>query len=100
MAVFGASGESQNGSCATRTISSRLAGMTTSQDWLVVAEDCEALAAAAKTQANRDMLLAAAARWRRMAKVARDLDDVLREEGRKAEGPAGGAETADQTKKP
>ena len=50
--------------------------MTSSQDWLVVAEDCEALAAAAKTQANRDMLLAAAARWRRMAKVARELDGV------------------------
>ena len=50
--------------------------MTSSQDWLVVAEDCEALAAAAKTQANRDMLLAAAARWRRMATVALGLEQI------------------------
>jgi hypothetical protein len=42
----------------------------------VVAEECEALAVAAKAQVNRDMLLAAAARWRRMAKVARELDKV------------------------
>ena len=41
-----------------------------------VAEECEALAAAAKAQVNRDMLLAAAARWRRMARVARGLDEV------------------------
>jgi hypothetical protein len=34
------------------------------------------VAAAAKVQVNRDMLLAAAARWRRMAKVARELDEV------------------------
>jgi hypothetical protein len=46
------------------------------QNWMVVAEECEAFAAAAKAQVNRDMLLAAAARWRRMAKAARDLDEV------------------------
>ena len=46
------------------------------QNWMVVAEECEAFAAAAKAQVNRDMLLAAAARWRRMARVARDLDEV------------------------
>ena len=46
------------------------------QNWMEVAEECEALAAAAKAQVNRDMLLAAAARWRRMARVARDLDEV------------------------
>jgi hypothetical protein len=44
------------------------------QNWMVVAEECEAFAAAAKAQVNRDMLLAAAARWRRMAGVARDLE--------------------------
>ena len=44
--------------------------------WIVVAEECEAFAAAVKAQVNRDMLLAAAARWRRMARVARDLDEV------------------------
>ena len=43
---------------------------------MVAAEECEAFAAAAKAQVNRDMLLAAAARWRRMAEVARDLDEV------------------------
>ena len=50
--------------------------MDNRQNWMVMAEECEALAAVAKVQANRHMLLAAAARWRRMAKVARDLDDV------------------------
>ena len=50
--------------------------MDNRQNWIVVAEECEAFAAAAKTQVNRDMLLAAAARWRRMAEVARDLDEV------------------------
>ena len=50
--------------------------MDTRHNWMVMAEECEALAAVAKVQANRHMLLAAAARWRRMAKVARDLDDV------------------------
>ena len=50
--------------------------MNDRQNWIVVAEECEAFAAAAKVQVNRDMLLAAAARWRRMAKVARDLDEV------------------------
>ena len=49
--------------------------MDNRQNWMVVAEECEALAAAAKAQVNRDMLLAAAARWRRMAKVMRDLDE-------------------------
>jgi hypothetical protein len=42
------------------------------QNWMVVAEECEAFAAAAKAQVNRDMLLAAAARWRRMARVAQE----------------------------
>jgi hypothetical protein len=50
--------------------------MDNRQNWTVVAEECEALAVAAKAQINRDMLLAAAARWRRMAKVARELDKV------------------------
>ena len=50
--------------------------MDNRQNWMVMAEECEALAAVAKVQANRHMLLAAAARWRRMAKVARDLADV------------------------
>ena len=50
--------------------------MDNRQNWMVVAEECEAFAAAAKAQVNRDMLLAAAARWRRMAKVARELDKV------------------------
>jgi hypothetical protein len=50
--------------------------MDNRQNWTVVAEECEALAVAAKAQVNRDMLLAAAARWRRMAKVARELDQV------------------------
>jgi hypothetical protein len=50
--------------------------MDNRQNWTVVAEECEALAVAAKAQVNRDMLLAAAARWRRMAKVARELDKV------------------------
>jgi hypothetical protein len=50
--------------------------MNDRQNWIVVAEECEALAAAAKAKVNRDMLLAAAARWRRMAEVARDLDEV------------------------
>jgi hypothetical protein len=45
---------------------------------MVVAEECEAFAAAAKAQVNCDMLLAAAARWRRMARVARDLDEVTK----------------------
>ena len=49
--------------------------MNDRQNWIVVAEECEAFAATAKAQANRDMLLAAATRWRRMAKVARDLDE-------------------------
>jgi hypothetical protein len=48
------------------------------QNWMVVAEEREAFAAAAKAQVNRDMLLAAAARWRRMARVARDLDEVTK----------------------
>jgi hypothetical protein len=48
------------------------------QNWIVVAEECEAFAAAAKAQVNRDMLLAAAARWRRMARVARDLEEVTK----------------------
>ena len=52
--------------------------MGNSQNWMVVAEECEAFAAAAKEQVNRDMLLAAAARWRRMARVARDLDEVTK----------------------
>jgi hypothetical protein len=43
------------------------------QNWMVVAEECEAFAAAAEAQVNRDMLLAAAARWRRMVGVAREL---------------------------
>jgi hypothetical protein len=43
---------------------------------MALAEECEALAAVAKARANRDILLAAAARWRRMAKVALDLDDA------------------------
>jgi len=30
------------------------------QNWMAVAEECEAFAAAAKAQVNRDMLLAAA----------------------------------------
>jgi hypothetical protein len=51
------------------------------QNWMVVAEECEAFAAAAKAQVNRDMLLAAAARWRRMARVARDLDEVTNLDG-------------------
>jgi hypothetical protein len=49
--------------------------MNNRQNWIVLAEECEAFAAAAKAQANRDMLLAAATRWRRMAKVARNLDE-------------------------
>ena len=52
--------------------------MDNRQSWMVVAEECEVLAAAAKAQVNRDMLLAAAARWRRMARVARDLDEVTK----------------------
>jgi hypothetical protein len=52
--------------------------MNNRQNWMVVAEECEVLAAAAKAQVNRDMLLAAAARWRRMATVARDLDEVTK----------------------
>ena len=52
--------------------------MDNRQNWTVVAEECEALAVAAKAQVNRDMLLAAAARWRRMAKVARELDKVTK----------------------
>jgi hypothetical protein len=52
--------------------------MNNRQNWMVVAEECEVLAAAAKAQVNRDMLLAAAARWRRMARVARDLDEVTK----------------------
>ena len=51
--------------------------MDTHLNWIVVAEECEALAAAAQAQVNRDMLLAAAARWRRMAKVAREVDEGL-----------------------
>jgi hypothetical protein len=50
--------------------------MDNRQNWMVVAEECEAFAAAARAQVNRDMLLAAAARWRGMAKAARDLDEV------------------------
>jgi hypothetical protein len=50
--------------------------MDNRQDWMALAEECEALAAVAKARANRDILLAAAARWRRMAKVALDLDDA------------------------
>jgi hypothetical protein len=49
--------------------------MNNRQNWIVLAEECEAFAATAKAEANRDMLLAAATRCRRMAKVARDLDD-------------------------
>jgi hypothetical protein len=49
--------------------------MNNRQNWIVLAEECEAFAAAAKAQANRDMLLAAATRWRRMAKIARNLDE-------------------------
>ena len=52
--------------------------MNNRQNWMVVAEECEAFAAAAKAQVNRDMLLAAAARWRRMARVARDFDEVTK----------------------
>jgi hypothetical protein len=50
--------------------------MNNRQNWIALAEECEAFAATAKAEANRDMLLAAATRWRRMAKVARDLDEV------------------------
>jgi hypothetical protein len=49
--------------------------MNNRENWMVVAEECETFAAAAEAQVNRDMLLAAAARWRRMAKVMRDLDE-------------------------
>ena len=49
--------------------------MNNRENWILLAEECEAFAAAAKAQANRDMLLVAATRWRRMAKVARDLDE-------------------------
>ena len=50
--------------------------MNTSRNWTLVAEDCESLATAAKTQDIREMLMAAAARWRRMAKVAQELDGL------------------------
>ena len=50
--------------------------MNNRENWMVVAEECEAFAAAAEAQVKLDMLLAAAARWRRMAKVARALDEV------------------------
>ena len=50
--------------------------MDRSRNWLLVAEDCESLAMVAKTQDIREMLLAAAARWRRMAKVAQEVDGL------------------------
>jgi hypothetical protein len=49
--------------------------MNDRKNWILLAEECEAFAATAKAEANRDMLLAAATRRRRMAKVARDLDE-------------------------
>ncbi len=67
---------SQIGPLGTCSDAISLPGMNDRQNWIVVAEECEAFAAAAKAQVNRDMLLAAAARWRRMAEVARDLDEV------------------------
>jgi hypothetical protein len=50
--------------------------MNDRQNWIVVAEECEAFATAAKAQVTRDMLLAAAARWRWWAVVAPPLDEV------------------------
>lgn len=50
--------------------------MTYPGDYVFLAEECEALAAAAQSQVNRDMLLAAAARWRRMANVALGLEQI------------------------
>jgi hypothetical protein len=48
--------------------------MRAAPNWLYVAEDCVALARIAKTEMNRAMLLASAARWRRMARIAQELD--------------------------
>jgi hypothetical protein len=49
--------------------------MNNCQNWILLAEECEAFAATAKAQANRDMLLAAATRWRSRSMAARALDE-------------------------
>ena len=48
--------------------------MNNRENWILLAAECEAFEATANAQENRDMLLAAATRWHRMTKVARDLD--------------------------